>query len=32
VNKDTFDVSKEEEYEDIQGEMYLRIGLVMMKW
>jgi hypothetical protein len=34
VNKDTFDVSKEEEYEDIQGEMFLRIGLqvVMMKW
>ena len=32
VNKDTFDVSKEEEYEDIQGGMFLRIGLVMMKW
>jgi len=28
VNKDTFDVSKEEGYEDIQGEMFLRIGLV----
>ena len=34
VNKDTFDVSKEEEYEDIQGGMFLRIGpqVVMMKW
>jgi hypothetical protein len=32
VNKDTFDVSKEEGYEDIQGEMFLRIGLVTRNW
>jgi hypothetical protein len=32
VNKDTFDVSKEEGYEDIQGGMFLRIGLVTRNW
>ena len=26
MNKDTFDVSKEEEYEDIQGGMFLGSG------